>query len=438
MSATKINFFKKNSFLFGGIFFMLLNLLFAEYVYKINYSIIIWSDAEGYYQYLPYLFIKNDLAHQLYAVILDNGMTLNVYTCGVAILQTPFFLAAHLFSKIFGLVGNGYTSVYGYSILVSAVFYAYIGLMFIYKTLKVYFTRNISLLSVTVLYTCTNLFYYTLCEPGMSHIYSFAALAFFVWRIHLFFDKVTLKNTLLFAFPIGIAILIRPTNIFYILLIPLFRVNSLSLFRDRVKFLFSKYQYMLLAIVAVVLCFLPQMLYWNLVTGHYIYYSYGGGTFPNLGSPKMLSVLFSVESGWLIYSPVFLIFLISLFFRETFRKYHGFAISLIFLSIWYMDASWYIYSFACSFGYRAIIEFYPLFIIPMTYFISKIIEIPQKHLYKSILVFLLLVFSFTSIRMSLLYYREKCWVANEGFSWVNYNKVLNKVFFLLPKDSSVK
>ncbi len=65
----------------------------------------IWSDMEGYYVYLPSVFIYNDFVKE--AVRDTNyikphpisGKTYTKYTCGVALMEMPFFLATHAYAK---------------------------------------------------------------------------------------------------------------------------------------------------------------------------------------------------------------------------------------------------------------------------------------------------------------------------------------------------
>src|SRR5688572_13238629 len=63
---------------------------------------LITSDGIGYYCYLTSLFIEKDVLHQWWAKPLENGYTLNKYTCGVAILESPFFFTAQLLARISG------------------------------------------------------------------------------------------------------------------------------------------------------------------------------------------------------------------------------------------------------------------------------------------------------------------------------------------------
>jgi hypothetical protein len=65
---------------------------------------VIWSDAEGYYKYLPGLFILHDFhrldAGSVWPYYNRQGEYVNKYTCGVAYFELPFFLGAHAINGI--------------------------------------------------------------------------------------------------------------------------------------------------------------------------------------------------------------------------------------------------------------------------------------------------------------------------------------------------
>ncbi|MBK8580266.1 MAG: hypothetical protein IPL86_00035 [Flavobacteriales bacterium] len=82
-------------------------------------------DALGYYQYLPAIFIYEDITRQdwlgpidstyhvvgtggLYQVMdLDNGNRATKYLCGVAEMQLPFFLIGHWCAGVLGYPKDG-------------------------------------------------------------------------------------------------------------------------------------------------------------------------------------------------------------------------------------------------------------------------------------------------------------------------------------------
>jgi len=424
-------FLKKNAFLLMGIIFVLLNLYASESI-QVKHEYILSSDGRGYYNYLPYTFIKHDVAHMDWSIRQPNGNTRNKFTMGVAILEMPFFFGAHVYSLIGGHPADGYSLPYTYALLISVAVYVFLGLYFLFKFLKPKFGTIVSLLTVMALYYATNLYHYTVHEPAMSHGYSFFLLALFVYRLDFFMQAPKMKNTLACGIPLALAVLIRPTNILYALLFLLYDVYSFRALLERLKFIFRHIKYFLAIIFISILIFIPQILYWSYTSGHFTLYSYASTdfveTFEYLTNPKIYEVLLGVESGWLIYSPVFFLFLVGLVISLFKKNNHSFGILLIFLIILYLNASWWAYTFSCSFGYRSLIEYYPLCAIPIAYLFSMIFK-RRKIVPKIALVVLLTAFSFFNIRIAGFYYKEPCWT-KPGWTWVSYNRIFNMAFYI--------
>ena len=66
--------------------------------------IVIWSDSEGYYKYLPGLFILKNF-HKVDAGSVgpyynDKGEYVIKYTCAIAYFELPFFGIAHWLNKL--------------------------------------------------------------------------------------------------------------------------------------------------------------------------------------------------------------------------------------------------------------------------------------------------------------------------------------------------
>ncbi|HQI69435.1 MAG TPA: hypothetical protein PLT47_01700 [Bacteroidales bacterium] len=427
-------FFNKHAAIFLGIAFVIMSLFIVNNI-PVKYSLMIWSDAEAYYDYLPSTFIKNDIAHMHYAVPLPNGNRLNKVTMGVSLLELPFFAGAHIYSKINGLAADGYSFPYQVALLISVTVYMFLGLFVLFKILRPRFGKATSFITVTALFFATNLFYYTFCQPGMSHGYSFFVLTLFLYRIDFFMKSPKIKNAILCGLPLALAVLIRPTNILYAFLFLLYDVYSFHSLKERTMFIVKNIRYFLIIIFIGILFYIPQIAYWSYAWGSLKLYGYVDPngtpeTFKYLTDPKIFKVLFGIESGWIVYTPFFIFFFIGLIISLVKKIHHSFAILFIFLSILYLNASWWSYTFACSFGYRSMIEFYPLFAIPVAFLFSKIFH-NKKNILKVSIMFVLVIFSFFNIRISGFYYKDPCWEEPQ-WTWVHYNKIINKAFYIKP------
>ncbi|MBN1819983.1 MAG: hypothetical protein JW833_04680, partial [Prolixibacteraceae bacterium] len=206
--------------LLGFVFVFILLAMLANIGYRIGNKVtaektVMRTDSEGYYQYLPHFFIMDwdrmDKMH--WAKQYAPGKTLNIYTCGVAYMQMPFFLIAHGLSYFFEQDTSGYAPFYFLSVFFASLFYVLLGLIFIYRFLRRFFTHQTSFWTIVLLFFATNLFYYTTIAPGMSHAYSFSLFAIFIYFVPVFYDKPNLKNLICLAVPLAVATLIRPTNL---------------------------------------------------------------------------------------------------------------------------------------------------------------------------------------------------------------------------------
>jgi hypothetical protein len=274
---------------------------------------LIWSDMEGYYLYLPAVFIYGDFvkegildtnAHTYYP---GTNKIFSKYTCGVAMLQLPFFCVTHTLVQLSRATANGKTAHYGRGIAMAGFVYFWLGLLVLYRLGCKYHRPLHVLIALGALVAGTNLYYYTFIQPGMSHVYSFFLFACFLYLHNIIFSTennaiiIRKWHWLLLALVSGLIILIRPTNVI-ILLLPL-----ISFLRKPQYFISLIAKSKLLVALSVVLffaVFIPQICYWKYITGEYVMWSYGNQDFRYWRNPKIFKVLFGAWNGWILYSPM--------------------------------------------------------------------------------------------------------------------------------------
>ena len=283
-----------------------------------SYHDVIWADAAGYYVYNPMWFIYGNNAANFpdsIDVKTGNGFLLDrannsVYTkypSGTALLESPFFLISHLLAKPLGYKPDGFSKIYAYGIYVSGVVYCFLAMFFLLGVLTRYFSLLISVSSILLFFVSTNLYYYTIDAPGMSHIYSFFILSssMYAWCRQVNYPR--LPNLFLFALTVTIGVLIRPLNIL-ILLFPLFSyASSFKMIKSKLRYFL---EYKLVTIGSFLVSFLvliPQLIYWKTTTGKLIQLGYQNEGFDFWKHPKLLEVWFSAMNGLFIYSPLVLL-----------------------------------------------------------------------------------------------------------------------------------
>lgn len=415
--------------LFIGVIFIFSNLVISYNTRKDGKRYVFWSDALEYYVYLPSTLIHHNLnvnTHGGYGP--TTGKPVIKYTSGVAMLEMPFFLLAHTEAMLTKEKGDEFSETYEFCITMGTITYVFLGLLMLFYVLRRYVKPKSAFLSLIVIYFGTNLYYYSIGESGMSHAYSFFTISWFIWALHHFLDKPNWKNSLQMGIAIGLSILIRPTNILIALTPFIFLINDRKAFAHRLIWLI-KQPYTYLSVFFAFTVILPQLIYWKIQTNSFIYYSYPGETFTFLTSPHLGDVLFGNVAGLFTYSPLLLLFIPGLFFLyKQHHRYTSMGIILIFSTITYLNASWWIPTFDCSFGHRAFIEYFPLLTIPIAFSFERLFLRWKAYLISAAIVILI----FTNVRMSYLYKKQPCWNSDWGINWTwkNVAYVLRVVFFI--------
>lgn len=370
-----------------------------------NWKQIIDSDGRGYYAYLPAVFIQHNLAFDQFPAsetesqsnirsrnyLVDVGNArINKYFSGVALLLMPFFILAWIISLIAGLPADGYSIIFQISVSLAALFYFTLGLHFLRLVLKNFNFPKI-LIGVVILITVmgTNLLYYVLWNPSMSHVYSFAVISAFLYLSSAFFRTGATKMVFWMSVLLGLVTLIRATNILILFTLPFLAENFLN-FKMRLIGLFRSFKMLLLLILPFLIVVSIQMGYWYSATGKLLIWSYQGEGF-YFKSPETINFLFSFQKGWLIYTPIMILAicgLIVLFRRNIWQAVWG---SIFLFSIVYLSSSWWNWYYGDGFGQRVMIDFYPfmgVLIAYAVYFASQhSLKLVSKILI-SILVFL--------------------------------------------------
>jgi hypothetical protein len=405
------------------LFFFVVMCSHAIYRYHSGSSarqLVMGSDMEGYYQYLPYTFFKEkDITQMRWARPYGDDRTLNVFTCGVAILELPFFLVAHAVSELLKMEDRGYNTVYFSSVLFAAIFYVFIGLYYLFKSLRRFFTKEASLLAALLAFLATNLFYYTVMQPGLSHAYSFFLLSVFIFFVPGFYEKPGIKSTLRMILPLALAVLIRPTNILAVFYFLLYGITSFRELGQRLVMLAGRWYLLLFMAVVSFLVFMPQMVYWHIVTGKWIVYSYTDSRFTNALSPQFRTVLIGARNGWYLYTPLMLLATGGLLYLAFLRKLSAPAILLIMVLIIYIDASWCMPTFSSAAGYRALIEWIPFMAIPLAFVIENM---QDRKGWKWALYSVLALFVVYNLLFSYNYENYYWW--NTEWQWSNFLRLI--------------
>jgi len=339
---------------------------------------IIESDAKGYYAYLPAIFIYHDLNFGFFDAIekekyyhpnlyydyraKSNDKVINKYFCGTALAELPFFLMAHYLSSLFGYDADGFSKLYPLFVNLAALFYLFLGLFFLRKTLKLYACSEFSIsFSLLVALFGTNLFYYCVVEPGMSHVFSFGLISAFLYLGKSYFIYFNQKYLLRSLILLGMIVLIRPTNGLIVLSVP-FLAGSVSVLKTGIsKALHAPLNLglgvFLFAIIASI-----QLIIYKISTGSFFVYSYGDEHF-NFAEPHLLDLFFSYKKGLFLYTPLYLVSLWGCYFMWKRNGYEFITFVAFLFIVSYILSSWWMWYYGGSFSSRVFVDYISVFMI---------------------------------------------------------------------------
>jgi hypothetical protein len=346
---------------------------------------IIAYDVISYYQYLPAVFIHHDLTmkfieqdpasfqKKIWASRTETGHYMGRMTMGLSVMYSPFFLTAHLLAPSLGYEADGYTPPYRMALIIASIIYMGLGLFLLRKVLKRYFADWPVALTLMLTGLATNLYFYTVIEPTMSHAFSFCLFSLFLFLLVRWLERPSTGRGILLGLTTGLIILVRPSNGIIVLLIPLWEVGSVQQLKERIHFLLHSWKKILIIALFAVLMMVPQFSYWKFVSGHWMNYTYNNeGFFFN--NPQFIRGLFSYRKGWLVYTPVMVFAILG--FYHLYKKRRGLFWPVIVFTLvnMYIVFSWWSWWYGGGFGQRALIESYTLLALPMTAFISWALE----------------------------------------------------------------
>lgn len=399
-------------------------------------GVIKW-DVITYYSYLPAAVIYGDVTlrflddgiivndNKFWPIELDNGNRLIVTSMGLSFLYAPFFLAAHALAPLVGQENDGFSNIYQLMLSVGGFFYAFMGLILLARFLRKHFDPVVTAVTILVVGLGTNLYFYFTVEAAMPHSHNFFLITLFILLVDRWYKNPTWYNGLLTGGLFGLITLVRPTNILLFVFLFLYGVTSWKTLGERVVFYLEKWYLVLLMLLAFLVPWIPQFLYWKAITGQYLFFSYGekDASF-FFGQPQVLKSLFHIRKGWLFYTPVMAFALLGI--PMLFREYKGWFVPLVVyvpLMI-YVQSSWWNWWFGGGYGLRAYISMYPLLAFPLAMFLTRTGRRKKGWQYAFIAVMLLLlifqVFQTRQFTTGAIHY--------SGTTWTSYKENFLKTY----------
>jgi hypothetical protein len=340
------------------------------------------SDGYSYYVYLPAWFIYGDSSlasvardccggefPAFTAIIRWPGTRrwVNAHPIGVAVMQTPFFLAGHALTKWSNLSPDGFTLYYQHAAGISGVFWTIAGLALLRRFLRRRVTDGVAAVTLLTLLGGTGLMHYATYDSSYSHVYSFFLAAALLNATEDWWNQPSHWRSTVLGIVAGLIVLTRHTNVLLLAAVPLYGVSDVNSLRAAIHQLNERRVPVVIAIAAAALVMLPQLAIYHTATNQFIVSSYGDLTF-NFSSPHLWGVLFSVQKGLFFWSPLLLAAIAGFFLNPQPTRSFALATALIFAADAYLIASWWDWQFGASYGHRGFIDLLPFFAVGLAGF----------------------------------------------------------------------
>lgn len=355
--------------------------LVAGSLWRQHGELFAW-DVFGYHLYLPAAFIENDFllkdlqwveqAREKWSASPDlyqlshypDGSRVIRYTMGQAVVWSPWFVLGHGMAMLGGQPADGYSMPYQRAIHAGILIYLLLGILALRSVLLRRSGDRTTACALFLLVMGTNLLDQTLNGVSMPHVLLFSLYGGILYFTVEWSNDRRLVNAVKLAILMGLAILVRLTEV-VCLLLPLFWRGE----DERGSFLRRAWrlrgQWSIMAVV-MFLVLLPQPLYWYAATGKPLIDPYNNpGEGLDLLAPHTWSFLFSFRKGWFLYTPLMLFAVLGIaYLRNVWEEAFVPVLSFFLLNL-YLVSSWTNWWYAESFGSRAMVGSYAVMILPL-------------------------------------------------------------------------
>ncbi|MEO6758126.1 MAG: hypothetical protein ABIO24_01645, partial [Saprospiraceae bacterium] len=350
------------------------------------------SDAWGYYLHLPATLIYHDggdydpsiaawrpynpsdpdpKADQYGIRPTPAGRFAIKYPVGVALLESPFFALAHSWCRITGQYpADGFSLPYLLLAGLASLVYAFLDLMLLYRVLNRYFSKNSTQATIATLALGTNLFFFSTYTVGMAHPIAFFLIAGLLWVTERWYRSPNYRHAAGIGLILGLLAATRLPDLLAICIPLVWGLGKGNGPRRRAFFFWQKKEQIGVAFLAALIAFSPQLLYWKMVSGQWLYYGYQGEKF-HWSSPEILNGLFSFENGWLVYTPVMALALLGILWLRRHAPAAFWPTVLLLPPFLYVTYSWWCWQYINGFGSRPMVDMYPLLAFPLAAFVAQ-------------------------------------------------------------------
>lgn len=390
-------------------FFALLLILVALCFYRFTHFMdreLSW-DVLGYYLPLPATVIYDDpmmsditwlqevneerkLTDTLYQISSnDEGETMYFFFFGMAMMFSLFFFLGHLSAWIFDLPMDGFSEPYVLWMVVGGIIYTTIGLVYFRKVLLHFFKdKQVAALLLIFAFGTNTVQHLNIKNLETVNIL-FMWVVLILWNTIQWYSTHKLRNLLVISGGVMMMCLIKPSEVFVILIPFLYGVTSKEKLKERWRLIVQYKVQFYWAIGLAFLLFLPQMSYWLYKTGRIYYDTYKNpGVGLDIFHPHIIDAMFSYKKGWFIYTQVAILLIIG--WIPFYKRNKGLFVAAFayFIVSFYIITSWTEWWYGAAFSNRPLIVTYPLLFIGLGYLFQSLVDRKNVLLNAGVAIFI--------------------------------------------------
>jgi hypothetical protein len=336
----------------------------------------IHSDGYSYYIYLPSAFIYRDLTMEKLADDWyrgpypeftglrrwpSTGRWMNLHPMGTAILMAPFFVTADLLTVWSNLPRDGFSLYYQHGAALGGMVFFLFGLAMVRRLLREQFSDGVVLASLIAITWGTNLFHYAVFDGTFSHAYAFCLVGLFVWLVERWWERPTVVGSAAIGGVAALNVLVRHTNLIFVLVLPLYGIVHWRDVRARGVELRDRWRMLAMAAAAGALLLAPQLVLYKWITGRWFANAYDTvGMGFSLASPHLADVLFSTQKGLFFWSPILLLAVAGVFVATGRARALALPAVVVFAIQTLLIGTWSVWQFGATFGHRGFTDGFAL------------------------------------------------------------------------------
>lgn len=345
---------KASRALFASVVILFGSILCFRQLSQANHLVV--SDGVGYFSHLPSMLLDQDIDYSdEFAALGREGR--NHWPIGTAIAWLPFYLLGHLVSRFaFGL-NEGVAFAEQLACCLGSLVYGAAALVLCFQFACRWFDRRNALLGTLFLFAGSNLPYYLLCEPYMSHAVSVFWVSLLL-KLGLTEKTPSTERCLLLGALTGLAALTRPQDGLFLLPILLWHAI-------RGQELRTPFRLGLVAGPVSLAVFSIQLSLWSRMPSAEVV---PGGQYRWL-NPDILGQLFGWHHGLFLWHPLCLMAclgLVALFWDKSnvaATALAGFGLQLYIIGVWGGQGQ--------TFGGRMFVSCFPLLCLGLVHLIER-------------------------------------------------------------------